>query len=980
MQTEGNTDIRVENSPSNPHGEFTQMLGSEGTETVQLRQIIENQKAVIEELRAAALAKEAEITQLRRDPQLVPEALKSGEPEESILVRGIEVAWKPEAGTCTFRGLSAALLWIDTTLAELMAGFAAMVGPERFALALQAEGRRSVESDWMLVSRYLGFPDGFVALALTMKIAGWGDWQLRSVDYERKQCQFRVANNWEGLTQRTLGVCWGSGLVAGKLAGICSKLFGTNCWAFQTQFVAKGAAFDEFTVSPSPRNVEAEIDALLVVDRATGADLAVAVRKLQRTEMSLREQIAENAVFQATLRQLNHELEQRVATRTREIAAVNEELKRSETRFRQLFEESAEAILLIEGSRFVDCNRAALEMLRLESVEEIQDVPPEALSPEYQPDGRRSEEKAAALIALAYERGSHLFEWEHVRSNGEHFLVEVLLTPIRNTDRRLLHVVWRDITSRKRAEEAATRLADIVASANDAIWSQSLNGVVTSWNAGAARLLSYSAEEIIGQSVQVLLPNPAEGDVPDFSDELSSRAGVSQLEVQLLKKDGSLAEVSLTLSPLRDHADRAIGMSAIARDISEQKRMERLLQARLRIQAAANSMTLDGLLRSTLDEIEDLTRSTIGFFHFFDAQEDALSLQMWSTNTLENMCTAEGKGSHYPISRAGVWADAVRERKPLIHNDYAALPHRRGMPTGHAMVTRELVVPILRGSKVVAVVGVGNKRADYDETDIHAAQLLGDTSWEMVERKRLELRRQRLLDELSRSNTDLEQFAYVASHDLKAPLRAIDSLAVWLEEDLDQVLTESSREHLQLLRQRTERMERLLEDLLTYSRASRVPADIASIDARALVLQAVELVNLPAGFEVGLPNPDFVLLTAVTPLRQVLTNLIANAIKHHDRTSGQVQISLDEAGEMLNFSVADDGPGIPVEFHERVFGMFQTLRPRDEVEGSGIGLALVKRIVTRYGGDVRIESRVPRGIEIRFSWPKVIETYVGDES
>ncbi len=180
------------------------------------------------------------------------------------------------------------MMWVDSTLPGLMAGVEAMVCPERFLLALQSEGRKSVEEDWQVFAREPDFRAGFEAVRKVAAVAGWGDWQLVLHDQAAKRCVFRVRNNWEGLYQRKLGVCWGSGMLAGKFAGYCSKLFGSNCWPQQTAFVARGDAFDEFDVRPSTLRIEREIGRLLASDRTTRADLAVALRRLQESERRLR--------------------------------------------------------------------------------------------------------------------------------------------------------------------------------------------------------------------------------------------------------------------------------------------------------------------------------------------------------------------------------------------------------------------------------------------------------------------------------------------------------------------------------------------------------------------------------------------------------------------------------------------------------------------------------------------------------------------
>jgi PAS domain S-box-containing protein len=203
-----------------------------------------------------------------------------------------QLEWQLTSGTFTSENFPVILMWTDTTLASLMAGFQAMVGTKRFSLALQSLGRKSVEGDWQIISQFSDFREGFAALAKLAPGAGWGNWQLLSIDKKHKTCYFRLAHNWEGRYQKALGVCWGSSFMAGKMAGYCSKLFGINCWAEQTAFIARGDEFDGFVVAPSDRNLEEEIDKLLETDEATRADMAVALQKLQQ-EIAERKQAQE---------------------------------------------------------------------------------------------------------------------------------------------------------------------------------------------------------------------------------------------------------------------------------------------------------------------------------------------------------------------------------------------------------------------------------------------------------------------------------------------------------------------------------------------------------------------------------------------------------------------------------------------------------------------------------------------------------------
>mgnify|MGYP000042659936 CR=1 FL=1 len=227
-------------------------------------------------------------------------------------------------------------------------------------------------------------------------------------------------------------------------------------------------------------------------------------------------------------------------------------------------------------------------------------------------------------------------------------------------------------------------------------------------------------------------------------------------------------------------------------------------------------------------------------------------------------------------------------------------------------------------------------------------------------------------EELERSNQELEQFAYVASHDLKAPLRAIDILVDWLQEDLKSYTGGEVTQNLDLLKQRTARLHRLLDDLLAYSRAGRKPGEIVDLDTRLLVADLFVLLAPPATMQLA-ADPSLPVINAHhAPLEQVLRNLINNAIKHHPTRNGCIRVYAQDKGDEVLFAVEDDGCGIPQEFAEKVFQMFQTLKPRDEIEGSGMGLAIVKRIVEWQGGRIWFHGGPAGcGTVFKFTWKKV---------
>ena len=225
--------------------------------------------------------------------------------------------------------------------------------------------------------------------------------------------------------------------------------------------------------------------------------------------------------------------------------------------------------------------------------------------------------------------------------------------------------------------------------------------------------------------------------------------------------------------------------------------------------------------------------------------------------------------------------------------------------------------------------------------------------------------------ELKARNEELDQFAYIASHDLKAPLRSIGQLTQWIEEDFVGTLPAESKQHFELLKNRVQRMNDLVQGILEYSRIGRVHVKLEDVNMKTLLNEVVDALGLPSSFVVTIA-PNMPTLTAsVVPLSQVFSNLIGNAVKYHHEKQGNIMVTVKEHPNYYEFAVIDDGPGIAKEFHEKVFGLFQTLQARDKFESTGIGLTIVKKIIEIQGGKIWIESELGQGTQFHFTWIKI---------
>ena len=283
----------------------------------------------------------------------------------------------------------------------------------------------------------------------------------------------------------------------------------------------------------------------------------------------------------------------------------------------------------------------------------------------------------------------------------------------------------------------------ILRSTDDAVIAVDLAGRVTHANSPAERLTGWSKTEAIGRSIDEVFRlghDDSEGHAESPSRRVLAEGLPLEIsnQTQLHTRDKRKVLIGGTAAPVRNFDGEIIAAILRFRDQAEERLGQRLMRMRLDLIEYASHHTLDEVLQRALDEVGAFVDSPIGFYHIVGADQKTLKLQQWSTRTLKEFCRAAAKGKHYDIDQAGVWVDCVRLRRPVVHNDYASLPHKSGMPDGHAAVVRELVVPVLREGKPVAILGVGNKPTDYVKEDVETVAYLADVVWEIARNKQTE--------------------------------------------------------------------------------------------------------------------------------------------------------------------------------------------------------------------------------------------------
>ncbi|MCA9519138.1 MAG: PAS domain S-box protein [Myxococcales bacterium] len=524
--------------------------------------------------------------------------------------------------------------------------------------------------------------------------------------------------------------------------------------------------------------------------------------------------------------------------------------------------------------------------------------------------------------------------------------------------------------------------ASVVGAALDCVITSDAEGRVIEFNPAAERTFGYRRAEVLGQDMADLIVPP--------QHRAAHRAGMARwlvtgegailgrrIEITAVRKGGEEFPIEIAVLPLDVPGARFA--TAYLRDITARRRADEhqrlLAEAAERLAASIDyEKTLAEVARLAVPTLADwciIELPAMGNFAAWrevvhhDAAKAAVASQLQarypesrrSRRGVEQVM-ATGKALHVPVVD-----DALMDRyhtDPVQRELIAALEVRSVM-----------LMPLKIGADVVGTMSLVSSRPGrvYDHDDLAVAEELARRASVAIETSRLFTERERLVRALERTNADLSQFAYVASHDLRAPLRGIGNLAAWIEEDLDPVMTPDTRRQLGLMRGRVERMEGLIDGMLRYARAGHEGEPPEEVDVAALLAEAIELLAPPSGATVEVGDMP-TLTTQRVPLQQVLMNLVGNALKYAKREDAVVRVTARDAGAAWEFAVSDNGPGIPEQHQDRIWAIFHKLGATSDKESSGIGLAVVKKLVEQRDGRVWVTSAPGEGATFTFTWPK----------
>jgi PAS domain S-box-containing protein len=549
--------------------------------------------------------------------------------------------------------------------------------------------------------------------------------------------------------------------------------------------------------------------------------------------------------------------------------------------------------------------------------------------------------RRAIFNKVAYAKEQIEFEEPLETPNGTVWVLRRMF-PLLNDEGELMNVIGfgLDITERKAAEkklkESQERLTLATEAAQLGIWDWDLINDNLLWDKEMYSLYDIDPKDFDGDydafektlhpddkqrifdSVQATI----DGKQGDFKDTF--RIITKNNEIRYIAAISKLFRQEKTKKPYRiigvnfDVTERTLAEQKILKSQAELEEAQHIARiGSWEIDMRTQTVTWSKEMR-TIHEIDDDYEVTLNNVHLFYTPE-----------------------TREPIVEA--FKKALHEKEPF---DIEAQVVTK---SGKIIDARTKAIPVIEEGRVPYVRGVFQ---------------------DITQQKEAQRQLKEYTAELESINKELDQFAYIVSHDLKAPLRAINNLSMWIEEDLEGKLEGDTQHQFNLLRGRVSRLEDLINGILSYSRAGRISVNPSTVRVRTLLDGIIEMLSPPKEFKISIPEKLPTLTTEKIALEQIFSNFISNAIKYNKNPKPTIKITCKELDKFYKFGIADNGDGIEPEFHEKIFVIFQTLEARDKVESTGVGLAIVKKIIDEKGGEVWVESEKGKGSTFYFTWPK----------
>ena len=697
---------------------------------------------------------------------------------------------------------------------------------------------------------------------------------------------------------------------------------------------------------------------------------------LQAVNRELQVQIAEREQAQEALkislaaseRALQELAQQRFTLAERQLA--EQALRESQSQLGGIIQSAMDAIITVDAEQCIILFNAAAEKIFGCSAKDaighsLERFIPERFRPRHREQIRRFAETGVTSRAM----GPMIMLWA-LRAGGTEFQIEASISQVTIANKKLFTVILRDVTERKRAEEARERLAAVVDSSDDAIISKTLDGTITAWNRGAEKVFGYSASEAVGKPMLMLIPPERANEESDILARIGRGESVVHFETVRVRKDGNQIHVSATISPIRDSTSAIVGASTIARDITARKQAEQQLAGQAeelarqaeelaRSREALEARTL--MLRSVLDSMDEglITADEQGRFVLWNPAAEKI-LGMGAAN-LPPAKWAE----HYGTYLADMVTPFPAEQIPLaraIRGEASTAEMFVRNPELDRGVWIEVSGGPLKDRKGVIRGGVVAFR-DITERKAHEQEI----------RKLNDELEQRVVErtaQLQAANYELEAFTYSVSHDLRAPLRHIAGFSAILLEEFNSQLSPPGQKYVHRIQEGAQRMGLLVDEMLNLARIGRQALELQTAELNTIVDEVVTILKPEANGRPVVWRIAQLPTVKCDPIlmKQVFQNLLSNALKYsRNRADATIEVGeLMQNGKSVIF-VRDNGVGFSMKYADKLFGVFQRLHRTEDFEGTGVGLATVQRILQKHGGHAWAEAQLNKGATFYFT-------------